>query len=67
LKKIKAAHGDKVLGEVTVNMAMGGMRGITGMMWETSLLDAEVGVVALLTSFCSRNMVQCDSQYGPRM
>ena len=29
LKKIKAAHGDKSLGEVTVNMAMGGMRGIT--------------------------------------
>jgi len=44
LKKIKAAHGDKSLGEVTVNMAMGGMRGITGMLWETSLLDAEEGI-----------------------
>ena len=27
-----------------MNMAMGGMRGITGMMWETSLLDAEEGI-----------------------
>ena len=44
LKKIKQAHGDKSLGEVTVNMAMGGMRGITGMVWETSLLDAEEGI-----------------------
>jgi|TARA_B110000977_G_scaffold142580_2_gene180952 citrate synthase len=44
LKKIKLAHGEKVLGEVTVNMAMGGMRGITGMVWETSLLDAEEGI-----------------------
>ena len=44
LKKIKQAHGDKSLGEVTVNMAMGGMRGICGMVWETSLLDAEEGI-----------------------
>ena len=44
LKKIKQAHGDKSLGDVTVNMAMGGMRGITGMVWETSLLDAEEGI-----------------------
>jgi|TARA_B110000977_G_scaffold74126_1_gene100257 citrate synthase len=44
LRKIKAAHGEKSLGETTVNMAMGGMRGITGMVWETSLLDSEDGI-----------------------
>ena len=44
LKKIKVAHGDKSLGDVTVAMAMGGMRGITGMLWETSLLDSEEGI-----------------------
>ena len=30
-------QGDKVIGEVTVGMAMGGMRGIPGMLTETSL------------------------------
>jgi len=44
LKAIKQAHGEKSLGEVTVNMAMGGMRGITAMLYETSLLDAEEGI-----------------------
>ena len=44
MRKIKAAHGEKSLGETTVNMAMGGMRGITGMVWETSLLDSEDGI-----------------------
>ena len=44
LRAIKQAHGDQSVGEVTVNMVMGGMRGITGMMYETSLLDAEEGI-----------------------
>ena len=44
LRAIKQAHGDQSVGEVTVNMVMGGMRGITGMMYETSLLDAEDGI-----------------------
>lgn len=44
LKAIKKAHGSKPLGEVTVDMAIGGMRGIPGLLWETSLLDAEEGI-----------------------
>jgi len=44
LRAIKKAHGERSVGEVTVNMVMGGMRGITGMMYETSLLDAEEGI-----------------------
>ena len=44
LKSIKAAFGGKSLGEVTVNMALGGMRGVPGLLWETSLLDAEDGI-----------------------
>ncbi|KXZ47459.1 hypothetical protein GPECTOR_35g897 [Gonium pectorale] len=44
LKKLKKAHGAKSLGEVTVDMAIGGMRGIPGMLWETSLLDPEEGI-----------------------
>lgn len=43
-KELKKEYGDKSLGEVTVNMALGGMRGIKGMIWETSLLDAEEGI-----------------------
>ena len=44
LRAIKRAHGDRVVGEVTVNMVAGGMRGITAMLYETSLLDAEEGI-----------------------
>lgn len=32
------------LGEVTVDQAIGGMRGIKSMLWETSLLDPEEGI-----------------------
>ncbi|CAG9463658.1 unnamed protein product [Pedinophyceae sp. YPF-701] len=43
LKTLKT-QGDKVLGNVTVGMAIGGMRGIKGMLWETSMLDPELGI-----------------------
>lgn len=44
LKTIKQQLGSKSLGDVTVDMCIGGMRGIPGMLWETSLLDAEEGI-----------------------
>ena len=44
VKKIKMEHGDKSLGEVTVNQAYGGARSVKCMVWETSLLDAEEGI-----------------------
>ncbi|GFR43640.1 hypothetical protein Agub_g4741 [Astrephomene gubernaculifera] len=44
LKAIKKNFGNKSLGEVTVEQAIGGMRGIPGMLWETSLLDPEEGI-----------------------
>lgn len=44
LKAIKKTHGSKKLGDVTVDMTIGGMRGIPGLLWETSLLDPEEGI-----------------------
>ncbi|ORY52970.1 citrate synthase [Rhizoclosmatium globosum] len=44
VKAFRAEHGSKVLGETTVDMAYGGMRGIKGLIWETSVLDAEEGI-----------------------
>jgi len=44
VKKLRKEHGDKKLGDVTVNMAYGGMRGIKGLVTETSLLDPEEGI-----------------------
>ena len=41
---MRKEHGNKPLGTVTVDMAYGGMRGIKGLIWETSLLDAEEGI-----------------------
>ena len=43
-KSIKTAFGSKSLGEVTLNMALGGMRGVPGLLLGTSLLDAEDGI-----------------------
>lgn len=44
LKKLKAEHGNKVLGEVTVDQAIGGGRDVMSLYYETSLLDAQEGI-----------------------
>lgn len=44
IKKIKAEHGDKVLGTCTVSQAYGGMRDVKSLVTETSLLDAQEGI-----------------------
>eukprot|EP00924_Labyrinthula_sp_SR-Ha-C_P009616 augustus_masked-scaffold_22-processed-gene-1.36-mRNA-1 protein AED:0.02 eAED:0.02 QI:0/-1/0/1/-1/1/1/0/457 len=44
LTQLKKDHGSKSLGEVTVDQAIGGARGIKSLLWETSLLDAEEGI-----------------------
>ena len=41
---LRKAHGDKKMGEVTVNMMYGGMRGIRGLVTETSVLDPDEGI-----------------------
>lgn len=41
IKQVKAELGKKPLGTVTVDMLYGGMRGIKGLVYETSLLDPE--------------------------
>ena len=43
-KAFRAEHGSTVIGEVTVDQAYGGMRGIKGMVTETSVLDADEGI-----------------------
>ncbi|WVN88150.1 citrate (Si)-synthase, eukaryotic [Cryptococcus depauperatus CBS 7841] len=44
VKAVRAAHGSKPLGETTVDMAYGGMRGIKGLIWEGSVLDPNEGI-----------------------
>ncbi|KIR67101.1 citrate synthase, mitochondrial [Cryptococcus bacillisporus CA1280] len=44
VKATRAAHGAKSLGDVTVDMAYGGMRGIKGLIWEGSVLDPNEGI-----------------------
>lgn len=44
VKEFRKNYGNKVLGEVTVDQAYGGMRGIKGLVWEGSVLDAEEGI-----------------------
>lgn len=44
IKDILANHGDTKLGDVTIKQAYTGMRGVPGLVTETSLLDAEEGI-----------------------
>lgn len=44
IKTILKEHGNDVIGEVTLSQVYQGMRGITGLVSETSLLDAHSGI-----------------------
>ncbi len=41
---MKTEHGSKVLGEVKVENTLGGMRGLTAMLWEASVVDPDEGI-----------------------
>ncbi|ELU15766.1 hypothetical protein CAPTEDRAFT_148793 [Capitella teleta] len=44
VKDFRSRHGSTKVGEVTVDMMYGGMRGIKGLVTETSVLDPEEGI-----------------------
>ena len=44
IKDLVKEHGNKVIGEVQLSQIYQGMRGITGLVTETSLLDAQEGI-----------------------
>ncbi|MBC7848416.1 MAG: citrate (Si)-synthase, eukaryotic [Chitinophagaceae bacterium] len=44
IKELLKEHGNKVIGEVQLSQIYQGMRGITGLVSETSLLDAQDGI-----------------------
>src|SRR5215204_2328012 len=44
MKDLLKEHGNKKIGEVTLSQVYQGMRGITGLVTETSLLDAQEGI-----------------------
>ncbi len=44
VKDLLKAHGDKKIDDVLLEQVYGGMRDITSMLWEPSLLDAEEGI-----------------------
>jgi len=45
LKALSKNHGNTVISEVTVGQAFGGMRGVKGMICDTSVVDADTGLV----------------------
>src|SRR5882724_13638038 len=44
IKDLIKEHGSKKIGEVTLSQVYQGMRGMTGLVTETSLLDAQEGI-----------------------
>ncbi len=45
IKSIVKNHGDQVIGEVTIGQAYGGMRGVKGLICDTSLVEADQGLI----------------------
>lgn len=54
---LRKEHGSKPIGEVTVDMCIGGMRGIKGLVCETSLLDPMEGI-----RYRGRTLQECNEQ-----
>ena len=44
VKAFRKTYGDKKIGEITVDQLYGGMRGMKGLVTETSVLDADEGI-----------------------
>jgi len=44
IRSLRKEHGAKVVADVNIAQIIGGMRGIKSMLWETSVLDANVGI-----------------------
>lgn len=44
VKEFRSQHGSTKIGDITVDMLYGGMRGMKGLVWETSVLDADEGI-----------------------
>jgi len=44
VKKLRKEYGSTVIGEVTLDQAYGGARGIKSLVWEGSVLDSEEGI-----------------------
>jgi len=55
--KLKKEYGDKSIGEVSVNMAIGGARGVKCLVSETSLLDPMEGI-----RYRGRTLEECNEQ-----
>lgn len=45
IRSLNKEHGDKVISEVTVGQAYGGMRGVKGMICDTSVVEPDSGLV----------------------
>jgi citrate synthase len=50
IKQLVKAHGDKVMSQVTVAQAFGGMRGVKGLICDTSLVEPDKGLIIRGTS-----------------
>ena len=57
VKAVRAAHGNKSFGEMTVDQAYGGMRGIKGLIGEGSVLDADEGI-----RFRGKTIPECQAE-----
>ncbi|MGD2110709.1 MAG: citrate (Si)-synthase, partial [Phycisphaerae bacterium] len=44
-KKLIKAHGDKKISDVSVTQAYGGMRGVKGMICDTSVVEPDKGLI----------------------
>ncbi|CCA67252.1 probable mitochondrial citrate synthase [Serendipita indica DSM 11827] len=57
VKAIRAEHGKKAFGQVTVDQVYGGMRGLPALLWDGSVLDAEEGI-----RFRGKTIPECQAE-----
>ncbi|KOB75953.1 Citrate synthase [Operophtera brumata] len=57
IREFRKKHGSTKVGEVTVDMMYSGMRGIKGLVWETSVLDPDEGI-----RFRGLSIPECQAQ-----
>ena len=55
VKAFRKQHGNTKVGEITVDMMYGGMRGMKGLVTETSVLDADEGMIKYVNTIFLAN------------
>ena len=61
-KSLVKEHGNKVISQVTIEQAIGGMRGVKGMVCDTSVVEPDTGLVIRASRYAPDPQLSGDSR-----